>query len=205
MAMSDAEALIRRHITVGSVFEGTVGDGNAYRRGMGPVRIFVNADKTEQVVLLDRSTGKVLAIRRTVAVPEAPSDAQLLEALRAKYGEPSVVGGTTNYPDWEWGGPKFPCSALHVDMASTTQVEGPPQGGSMAISRPLDSRVGLEYGGPPAQPPPNLQQLAQCQARLEVSRSQLQMSEMVYDPRIFAAQLADATAKAASETKPPRL
>ncbi len=207
MEMAKAEDIVRHHMTVGMVLEGTPGGGGTGTRDLGPVRIFVNADKTEQIVLLDRSSGKVLAVQRTVAVPEALSDEQLLDTLRAKYGPP--LPGDPHQGRWEWGksavGLGF-CLVRSIMTVQFKQLEGPPPPMGMAARDLINSRVGFatawDYA---AQPAPSLAQVASCEARLEVSRNATRMFESLYDARIFAVQAADAAAKAASQAAPPAL
>ena len=208
MGMAEAEDIIRRHMTVGMVLEGTPGGGGTGTRDLGPVRIFVNGDKTEQIVLLDRSSGKVLGIRRTVAVPEALSDEQLLDTLRAKYGPP--LSSNAQGRKWQWGKSEiFPCVVFGTMTTQLKLLEGPPSTPTfpaMLQREVMDHGIGFvtpwDYSVAPA---PSLAQTANCEARLEVWRNATRMFESVYDVRIFAVQAVDAAAKAASQAAPPAL
>jgi len=205
MGMTEAEDVIRHHMPVGMVLDGTPGGGGTGTHDLGPVRIFINADKTEQIVLLDRSSGKVLGIRRAVAIPEALSDEKLLDTLRAKYGQP--LPGDARRQSWEWGKPGFPCVIFSTMTVQLKLLGGTQPATSQVMpGQVMDARVGFvtpwDYS---AQPAPSLAQMASCEARLEVSRNATRMFESVYDARIFAVQAVDAGAKAAQQAAPPPL
>ena len=205
MGMAEAEDAIRHHMTVGAVLDGTSVANGTGTHDLGPVRIFVNADKTEQIVLLDRSSGKVLGIRRTVAVAEALSDEQLLASLRSKYGPPLL--GPASQGNWAWGQSETaPCVIFSTMTTQVTLREGPPPPMGIPARYLLDARVGFitpwDYQ---LQPAPSLTLAASCEARLEVLRSGTRMYESVYDARIFAVQATEAAAKVTSQAAPPPL
>ncbi len=92
MRMSDAEAIIRKHMSVGRVLatDRSFPNGTA-KTSLGALRIFVNAGESEQISLLHTSSDIVLGLKRMVKTTEATSDEQL--RLKARYGKPSEVRG----------------------------------------------------------------------------------------------------------------
>ena len=169
------------------------------------MRIFVSADKAEQIALLDRSSGKVLGIQRTVAVPEALSNERLFDTLRAKYGPPLTADARQGR--WEWGkSGTYPCTIFTTTITQIKPVDDAPAPTGTLRDVLMTTGVGFitpwDYQNQPA---PTVTQLAACDARLDVSRNTAKMSESVYDARIYGVGEADATARAASHASLPPL
>ena len=111
MSFEEAEAIIRRHMAVGHVFQGVRaagGDAGA-PKPFGSGKLFLSADGREMIALIDEPPAapqKVLAAWRRVLVPPgSQSPAEVLAALGQKYGSPRNSALRTNAPI-NWFGPR---------------------------------------------------------------------------------------------------
>ncbi|MDQ6867931.1 MAG: hypothetical protein M3178_05855 [Pseudomonadota bacterium] len=209
MRMSDAEAIIRKHMSVGRVLATDRSSPNGTAKtSLGALRIFVNAGESEQISLLHTSSDIVLGIKRMVKMTEATSDEQLRDMLKAKYGKPSEARVYPGGQLWEFGNGKGKClTRWHVVVGDLKLIEGPPATSEIPAMRqtwPMDLSAGFEWLNMP-EALPALADWAICQPRVEVRRDGSGLSEAMYDARIFVAQRAEALAKEKNETEPPKL
>ncbi len=95
MSMDDAEAAVRRHMTVLQTVEGQQAVLNPSSIGPQHGKMFVNQDTGEIIVLYDWppvAAGRVVAVWRTQPVPRDKWDVVLSDILITKYGQPEVRG-----------------------------------------------------------------------------------------------------------------
>ena len=199
MDVPEAERLIRAHMTVARVISAR-GTYNAERE-FGPVRIFVNADLTEQIGLVDRGTGRVLGVTRVVLVDKALTDDALLATLQAKYGPPKSP------KQWDWGqGHGVLCEMRGQSVSKFEVTEGaPPATGKWPPERlVLDEGAGLLASGI-VNHTPTFADFRECGPRLTIVHQNALLRELLYDARIYGVLTIDATKAATTAAALPKL
>jgi hypothetical protein len=206
MDIAEAERIVRGQMTVGRVLTASAGNERDRAAELGPVRVLVNPDRTEQIGLIDGSTGRLLALTRTVAVDPALGNAQLLGSLKGKYGEPAV--DSTGTGKWEWGRTdRPPCTVSRSATPNAVVVEGPAAGNAWAMNMMADVDAGVTWPWAQAgQPAPSLAALKACEPKLVVWRTNpAVMTETLYDSRIYGLMSRDRANAATAKASAPKL
>lgn len=121
MSFDEAEGIIRTHMEVGRVLDGSrLSDGSMDRGNIRPAtsgKLFISKDGMEYIALLDEppgAAGKVLAAwRRIYLTPNQMSSEEVITNLQSKYGKPArpVSEGLRNY----WSTPAgYDCFTTYV-------------------------------------------------------------------------------------------
>jgi hypothetical protein len=104
MTLAEADRMIRERLEIGWIAT-TADDADAMLDPARPYRewkTYISADGKEEIVLFSHQelSDRVIAIARTLALPETTSTDAVIAALREKYGEPFDDPSAKASPSW---------------------------------------------------------------------------------------------------------